>query len=820
MIYLNSALFFLSAILVIKDQIKYLPLKVILIFLLFVTSILLGAHYHIDLVSGDGIDESVVYFLNSEGSGAAHDAFFPVIGSFLFYFIITLLLSVVCYKLSHDSRETKNSLRLPRILVGIGLLCASLWMNPGLQDIIKLNQAVINSEENTISEPEHYKDPSKMLWPRMNKNLIYIYLESLEQTYLDESIFPGLMPNLQKLKREGLLFSNLSQVYGTGWTVAGMTASQCGIPLVTTSGGNSMSGVDEFLPRATCIGDILRKKHYSLNYIGGANIEFAGKGQFYKTHGFESVEGFKQLNHNLTDPAYKSSWGLYDDTLFGIAKKKFNSLSSQDNPFALFMLTLDTHSPHGHIPKSCEHLNYRDGSNPILNSVHCTDLLLADFISYLRNHEKYRDTLIAIGSDHLAMPNSARDLLEQGNRRNLFLILEKGITPNSIDKPGSILDISPTILHLLSRHQHQINKISDDEFGFGVSLISKKPTLMEKIKNVDNFLMKNKSYLSQLWGFPDLKEGIEVNESEDKIYLGNRSMKIPTLIQIGRNKQTIEKIFFPFHATKTLANQISNLKADQLFVWIDHCHNVNALVDIEPTEDSKRCLVAGSLNGKDLFSTNLKKGQKLSTDYLKSALESGSQNPHTSYASKNILTIKRFESFNTSNVFSMYYDDHINQAAIIRSAGFRTGHSYIRDASKEIDLTKKASRGLSMYSFSKNLEIKKVANIDSCDGRKLEKFDINQNLAKILNNERKKNKNLNFVIIAHDSAICGSRALEKIFHGLPLTRWNEISFRKPYIGLIDNTGREFEWIGKTNSAIAIELRIKSSNSAVRSEASR
>ncbi|NEL81333.1 MAG: phosphoglycerol transferase I, partial [Xanthomonas perforans] len=83
-----------------------------------------------------------------------------------------------------------------------------------------------------------------------------IYGESLERTYFDESVFPGLMPNLRALATEAVDVRNLTSTEGSGWTIAGMVASMCGVPLTTAPGDeNSMDRMGMFLPEARCLGD-------------------------------------------------------------------------------------------------------------------------------------------------------------------------------------------------------------------------------------------------------------------------------------------------------------------------------------------------------------------------------------------------------------------------------------------------------------------------------------------------------------------------------------------------------------------------------------
>ncbi|WP_438516828.1 hypothetical protein, partial [Enterobacter hormaechei] len=73
-----------------------------------------------------------------------------------------------------------------------------------------------------------------------------IYAESLERTYFDAELFPGLADELNALRTDSIDFSNTQQLPGTGYTIAGMVASQCGIPLFAPFDGNASSAVSTF----------------------------------------------------------------------------------------------------------------------------------------------------------------------------------------------------------------------------------------------------------------------------------------------------------------------------------------------------------------------------------------------------------------------------------------------------------------------------------------------------------------------------------------------------------------------------------------------
>lgn len=83
----------------------------------------------------------------------------------------------------------------------------------------------------------------------------------------------------------------------------------------------------------------------------GANLRFAGKDVFLKSHGFDHLYGAEELKTTVADPTYRNDWGFYDDTVLDETWKKFEELSQSGKRFSLFALTVDTHHPDGFISR-------------------------------------------------------------------------------------------------------------------------------------------------------------------------------------------------------------------------------------------------------------------------------------------------------------------------------------------------------------------------------------------------------------------------------------------------------------------------------------
>jgi hypothetical protein len=292
----------------------------------------------------------------------------------------------------------------------------------------------------------------KRLIAAPGKNVVWIYLESLERIYWSPKVFPGLTPNLDRLRGEGLDFSGFQTFSGASYTIAGMFASQCGAPLFTSpfAGLDVIAGNDtdtsSFHPKIVCFGDVLHEAGYTQVYLGGAPISFSNKGLFYRLHGFNEALGLRQLEAGADGKLAESGWGLYDSVLFPLALRHYERLEAARKPFNLSMITLDTHPPDGRPSPGCP--RYTRSDNSMLQAVHCTDYLVGKFVDALSKLPNWKNTVVVIMSDHLMMRNDAEPLYpETYQRRPSLLVLNAGTGVRPVRMYH--MDVAPTLLNLM-----------------------------------------------------------------------------------------------------------------------------------------------------------------------------------------------------------------------------------------------------------------------------------------------------------------------------------------------------------------------------------
>jgi len=336
------------------------------------------------------------------------------------------------------------------------LLVSALVLDPGIRDAVKVKTSLMTSPSIESLEQIDWEqlglDRNALenfdIATGVGKNLVLVFLEGLETVYMEESIFPGLTPNLNALNAQGWQLNNLNQIEGTGWTMGGIVATLCGTPLVYESslGGNSIM-FTRFLDKATCLPDILRQADYQQVFMGGASLEFAGKGDFLKLHSFDQVLGKAELRRELPDSSYLGGWGLFDDSLFALALQQYQRMAAAEKPFNLTLLTVDTHHPGGEPSSSCS--PYAEIDNSILHAVHCTDYLIGNFIEQLKQHPAYEDTVVVMVSDHLALRNNAFSLFPKGYERRLYFNVLNSDQLASSQVLATPMDLAPTILEML-----------------------------------------------------------------------------------------------------------------------------------------------------------------------------------------------------------------------------------------------------------------------------------------------------------------------------------------------------------------------------------
>ncbi|SFN05111.1 phosphoglycerol transferase [Izhakiella capsodis] len=538
-------------------------------------AILLACNYF----TGEGITDAVLYTVTSSLSGAGISKYWLPAGSLLLGLVAIFLLMAWLLRRSKQQHYSRlwSLIALVLGVASIGTSTAYLQVS----GLVKSELASGNSDFYT-----YYKEPSKTLRPGKRPNLIYIYAESFERTYLDRKAFPDLAPELSAIMGNSLDFSNTEQLPGTGYTIAGMVASQCGIPLFAPFDGNASSELSTFYPHNICLGDILKAAGYQNYFFQGASLRFAGKDTFLSSHGFQHLYGFDELKSRVQDPSYRNDWGWYDDTVLSRVYDKYIELTAKGEPFSLFALTVDTHHPDGFISRSCSRRSYDvDGNqNKSFAAVSCSQQHIAALIDKIKRTPGFKNTLIVVSSDHLAMNNSAYKFLNQHDRRNLFFMV-RGDEPESkiITARRSTLDNGATVLDAMG---------GDNVIGLGRSSLSA-TSLSEIHPDLQKKIIQWKPNIISLWGLPKTLSDYQIDTAQNTFSFAGVNFRLPLLLAVKKDK--IEP-HFDVYLSDSLKKQLSDFQPEEKFVWIDRCYKMGSVWDRQLAMDTRYCIANGQLN--------------------------------------------------------------------------------------------------------------------------------------------------------------------------------------------------------------------------------
>lgn len=339
---------------------------------------------------------------------------------------------------------------------------------------------------------EYYINPllTRTTFPDQKKNLIYIYLESMEISYADTknggAYETNYIPNLTKLALNNTCFSDgktLNGAYTTSnatWTIAGMVAQTSATPLVyvdehskNTGNTNYWEDEDIFLEGVTTLGDLLEKNGYVNTLMVGSLGEYAGRTNYFKQHGSYTVLDYDYLNENnyLPYKDYYEFWGADDQFLLEAAKDKLTELAKGDEPFNLTLLTVDTHFPHGYLCDLCE---MKEDQPQMKTVFSCSDRQISNLVSWIQKQDFAKDTVIVLAGDHYSMSADINAELSEYDRKTYISIIN-GPEYTQGKRTFTTLDLFPTTLAALGC------QIAGNRLGLGTNLYSDTPTLAEEL---------------------------------------------------------------------------------------------------------------------------------------------------------------------------------------------------------------------------------------------------------------------------------------------------------------------------------------------------
>lgn len=361
---------------------------------------------------------------------------------------------------------------------------------------------VFSYVENSVTESdfieEHYADPQavELTFPQEKRNLIYIFLESMENTFADstacDTISTNYIPELTRLAQDNINFSQTNRLggaqsfEGTTWTAAAMVAQTSGVTVKVSLTEDEYGEEACYMPGIVSLGDILQQQGYRQVLLLGSKAEFANRDAYFADHGNYEIVDLQALKEaGRLEEDYYQWWGYEDEKLFAYAKEELTRLAQTGEAFNFTMLTADTHFPDGYVCRLCEDV-YEEQYGNVMS---CSSKQLDAFVKWIQEQPFYENTTIILSGDHLTMdPEFLEDIDESYVRTTYNCVINAPVTPvQEKNRQFGSFDMFPTTLAAMGV------KIEGDRLGLGTNLFSGEKTLAEQygVAALDAELQKN-----------------------------------------------------------------------------------------------------------------------------------------------------------------------------------------------------------------------------------------------------------------------------------------------------------------------------------------
>ncbi len=402
-------------------------------------------------------------------------AFLP---AFITAFVIFIFLSLTGKK---EGKRKSTGLVIALDIAALICFVAYTWIELDMTTYIDQQIHASTFIEDNYVNP----DDVTMEFPEKKRNLIYLYVESLEVTDADKenggAFDKSRIPELTDLAYENECFNGGTgtlnggfSMPGTDWTMGAIFAQSTGLPLQISIEANSMEKQETFFPTVKALGDILRDQGYHQEYLCGSDATFGGRELFFVSHGGYDIVDYPYAKDQGWIPQdYGVWWGFEDEKLYEYARNRLTDLSQKDEPFNLTLLTVDTHFEDGYKCRLCED-EFEDNYS---NVYACASRQAVEFIEWVKQQDFYDNTTIGIAGDHPTMDADFCAAIPEDFTRKVYTCV---LNSAAVDKPENTrrefttFDLFPTTIAALGV------KIEGNRLGLGANLFSSEQTLLEK----------------------------------------------------------------------------------------------------------------------------------------------------------------------------------------------------------------------------------------------------------------------------------------------------------------------------------------------------
>lgn len=218
-------------------------------------------------------------------------------------------------------------------------------------------------------------------------DILVVIMESCGGIFTEIEGRTDIMPNLNALAHEGVMFSNC---YANSWrTDRGVVCTLSGYPSFPNMSVMKMPEKSRTLPS---IASTLSRQGYSTTFLHGGDVNFTNMRSYLVSTGYEeiiSIDDYSKEDYG------SAKWGVRDDitfdTLYDLVTDTLKRKTKGD-PFFITFLTLSSHEPWD-VPVAMF-------DDKVVNAFYYLDKCIGTFVERIKGTGAWDDLLIVFIPDH------------------------------------------------------------------------------------------------------------------------------------------------------------------------------------------------------------------------------------------------------------------------------------------------------------------------------------------------------------------------------------------------------------------------------------
>jgi phosphoglycerol transferase MdoB-like AlkP superfamily enzyme len=269
-------------------------------------------------------------------------------------------------------------------------------------------------------------------------HVVMVSIESLGSDFVESfGGKPGLTPNLDRLAREGLAFTNL---YATGLrTVRGLEALTLSLPPTPGHAVPMRANNKGF----QTFGGVFKEQGYEALYVYGGYSRFDNMRDFFGGNGYTVVDRSAIAS---ADISHETIWGVADEDLFRLAVNEIDQRAAAGTKVFAHVMTTSNHRPFTY---PAGRVDIPSGTNRE-GAVKYTDWAIGELMRQAKAKPWFADTVFVFVADHTSNGRGRINLPPENYRIPMIVYAPGIVAPGKIDTLASQIDVAPTVLALLN----------------------------------------------------------------------------------------------------------------------------------------------------------------------------------------------------------------------------------------------------------------------------------------------------------------------------------------------------------------------------------